>query len=220
MTFTSAMEDYLKAAFAVAARGETVTVSALAAQLGVSLPSVSSMVKRMTADGLVERGGSREIRLSASGERHALRVVRRHRLLEAFLAEVLGLGWDEVHDEAERLEHALSERLEDRIDAHLGHPTHDPHGDPIPPKSGTHEERWAQPLPATAEGARFRVERVSDRDGSALRYLAQLGIRPSVTLEVQERAPFGGPLWVRVGGQRQALGLELAGLVHGSETQA
>ncbi len=152
----------------------------------------------------------------ATAEGDGLRVVRRHRLLETFLAEVVGVPWDEVHDEAEVLEHALSERLEDRIDRLLGQPSHDPHGDPIPPRSGAHDERWGEPLAGAPAGARFRVERVSDRDAGALRYLAGLGIVPGVEVAVGERAPFGGPQWVTVGAERHALGAPLAGLVHGS----
>lgn len=216
METTDAVEDYLKAIYHLSYRGEEATPSRIAQWLGVSTPSVSGMVKRLSAGGLVTRPADGSVALTGEGEIEALRVVRRHRLVETFLVEVLGVGWDEVHDEAEILEHAVSDRLEERIDDFLGHPTHDPHGDPIPPRSGTHDERWADPLSAAPEGVTFRVERVSDRDAAVLRYLADLGIRPGTVLTVEDRAPFGGPLWVRMGSSRHALGAPLARLVHGS----
>lgn len=213
---TQAVEDYLKVIFLLGSEGESATTSQIAGRLGVAPPSVSAMVRRLAAGDLVEQPDRRGVALTAHGERHALRVVRRHRLLETYLAQALGVPWDEVHDEAEALEHALSERLEDRIDQALGHPTHDPHGDPIPPRSGEHAEVWGAPLESAPPGSTFGVERVSDRDSAALRYLADLGIRPGVDLTVEERAPFGGPLWIRVGGERQALGGQLVRLVHGT----
>jgi DtxR family transcriptional regulator, Mn-dependent transcriptional regulator len=217
VSVSSAAEDYLKTIWALQTRGDPVTTGGVAAQLGVSSPSVSGMLKRLHTDGLVVRHASGDIGLTEQGQRHALRVVRRHRLLETFLAQVLHMSWDEVHDEAELLEHAVSDRLEARIDAVLGHPARDPHGDPIPPQDGDHEERWAQPLAGAKLGAGFVVERVSDRDSAALRYLAELGIGPGVRLLVEERAPFGGPLWVRIGDRREAIGPQLACIVHGTE---
>jgi DtxR family Mn-dependent transcriptional regulator len=216
LKITAAVEDYLKTIYALSAQGEVATTSTISGRLGIAPPSVSSMVKRLAEEDLVERPGPGRVTLTPHGEWHARRVVRRHRLLETFLAQSLGVPWDEVHAEAEVLEHALSDRLEDRIDALLGHPTHDPHGDPIPPKHGSHDERWGDPLEAALPGTRFLVERVSDRDSEVLRYLADLGIRPGVTVTVEERAPFGGPLWVRVARRRHALGLGLARLIHGT----
>jgi len=216
MVITGAVEDYLKTIYALQTRGETATTSSIAARLDVSPPSVSAMLKRLESDRLVARVRPRLVQLTAEGEAHALRVIRRHRLLETFLARVLGLAWDEIHAEAELLEHAVSDRLLARIDAVLGHPTHDPHGDPIPPEHGAHSEQWADPLSEAPEGSRFRVERVSDRDSAALRHLATLGIRPSVELEVEGRDPFGGPLWIRVAGHRHALGPQLTLIVHGT----
>lgn len=213
---TEAVEDYLKTIFLLRSQGEAATTSRIAGRLGVAPPSVSAMVRRLAAGDLVEQPRRSGVALTPHGERHALRVVRRHRLLETYLAQALGVPWDEVHAEAEALEHALSERLEDRIDAALGHPTHDPHGDPIPPRSGEHAEEWGEALEAAPPGTRFRVDRVSDRDSAALRYLADLGVRPGVVLIVEERAPFGGPLWVAIEGRRQALGTQLVRLVHGT----
>ena len=214
-TLSRAAEDYLKAIYMLTFSGEHVTTGVLAHELGVSSPSVSAMAKRLRTEHLLERLEGRVLRLTDRGEHAALRVIRRHRLLETFLAMALALPWDEVHAEAELLEHALSDRLEDRIDAALGHPTRDPHGDPIPPRDGHHDEAWGDPLDAAPAGCRFRVDRVSDRDSAALRYLGALRIVPGVVLDVAEQAPFGGPRWVRVRGQRHALGGPLTRLVHG-----
>jgi DtxR family transcriptional regulator, Mn-dependent transcriptional regulator len=211
---TEAVEDYLKAVYHLAHTDGSTSASAIAEQLDVSLPSVSAMVKRLVAADLLARCGSRDVALTDHGRAHALRIVRRHRLLESFLVGVLDVPWDEVHAEAEVLEHALSDRLEERIDLLLGHPTRDPHGDPIPPRAGTHEEDWAEPLDTAPPGCRFRVERVRDRDSAALRHLGDVGIRPGVTIDVERRDPFGGPLWVRVGVDRHALGSGLTRLVH------
>ena len=209
------MEDYLKTVFHLSTASGPVTSSTLAGRLGVAAPTVSAMLKRLEASELVRRSVDHQVELTEHGRRHALGVVRRHRLLEMFLTTVLDVPWDEVHDEAEVLEHALSARLEQRIDALLGHPTHDPHGDPIPPRSGEHVEDWAGPLQSTPAGSSFRVERVSDRDSAALRHLAALGIGPGTVLQVDEWAPFGGPLWIELDGARHALGPGLVQVVHG-----
>jgi len=217
---SGASEDYLKAIYHIAHRGEAVTTGLLAAELGVASPSVTAMIKRLQEGELVDRAGPRELRLTGAGERAALRVVRRHRLLETFLARVLDVPWDEVHAEAEVLEHVLSERLEERIDAALDHPTHDPHGDPIPPRHGAHDERWGVSLDTVPPGACFRVRRVSDRDSAALRHLGELGVRPGVVVTVERQDPFGGPLWIRVDEQPHALGTPLARLIHGDVLDA
>ena len=203
-TLSRATEDYLKAVYHVAHRGKSVTTGLLASELGVSSPSVSAMVRRLEEAGLLLRADSRSFRLTEDGERAALRVVRRHRLLETFLASMLDVPWDEVHAEAELLEHAVSDRLEERIDAALGHPTHDPHGDPIPPGQGPHDEGWSAALDSAPAGCRFRVDRVSDRDSAALRYLGEMGVIPGVVVDVEEQEPFGGPRWVRVSGERRS----------------
>lgn len=220
VTMSRATEDYLKAVYSLAHRGEPVTTGQLAHELGVSSPSVSAMIKRLEDGGLLDRHDSRSFRLTDAGERAALRVVRRHRLLETFLARVLDVPWDEVHAEAELLEHVLSERLEERIDTVLGHPTHDPHGDPIPPRDGPHEEDWGVALEAAPVGSRFRVERISDRDSAALRHLGALGVLPGVVVDVDEQTPFGGPRWVRIEGRREPLGGPLTRLVHGHVVEA
>lgn len=221
MQTTPAVEDYLKTIWQLHTTGSPPTPSAVADRLGVSAPSVSAMTKRLLDAGLVARPSGRELTLTRAGEAAALRVVRRHRLLETFLVNVVGLAWDEVHAEAEVLEHVLSPRLEQRIDELLGHPSRDPHGDPIPPADGSpYDEDWADPLGAAAQGTRFTVQRVSDRDSGALRHLADLGIGPGVELAVGEQAPYGGPLWVTVldrsgAGAAHALGSELLPIIYG-----
>jgi DtxR family Mn-dependent transcriptional regulator len=215
LVHTETVEDYLKAIFELGTRNSGATTSSLAQRLGVAPPTVSAMLKRLAADDLVVRPRAHQVVLTEHGTDHALAVVRRHRLIEEFLARTLAVPWEDVHGEAEVLEHAVSDRLLERIDAFLGHPTHDPHGDPIPSSNGEHVERWTTPLSQAASGTRFRVERVRDRDREALRHLGQLGVRPGVVLDVVEQAPFGGPLWVKIGNKRHAFGRELADLVFG-----
>jgi DtxR family Mn-dependent transcriptional regulator len=205
----------LKTIFKMVGRGEPATTSALSQRLGVTAPSVSVMLKRLAAHGLVQRDANQTVTLTAHGSDHATAVIRRHRLLETFLARVLDVPWDEVHAEAEVLEHAVSDRLLARIDEYLGHPVSDPHGDPIPPPSGMHSEQWGERLGQVEAGRKFRVERVDDRDSAALRYLASIGIRPGVQLDVIERAPFGGPLWLRINGTDEALGEQLIAFIYG-----
>ncbi len=169
---TPAVEDTLRTIFVRSGRGEPASTSAIAEELNVSAPTVSMMLKRLTAGGLVERAGHLA-ELTEHGTEHARDVVRRHRLLETFLERVLDVPWDEVHAEADALEHTVSDRLLERIDRLLGHPDRDPHGDPIPRDGGPGEE-WGVRLDAADDGARFAVERVYDRDSAALRYLADL----------------------------------------------
>ena len=213
--YTETVEDYLKAIFELVTRTGEATTSALAGWLGVAAPTASAMLKRLAADHLIARRGGHRVVLTAHGKRHALAVVRRHRLIEEFLVRILGFPWEDVHDEAEVLEHAVSDRVLERIDVILGRPTHDPHGDPIPTPNGPHVEKWAMPLSQAPCGGAFQVERVRDRNRDALRHLGQLGVRPGVVLDVVGQDPYGGPLWVTVAGRRHALGSELADLVFG-----
>jgi len=209
------MGKYLRVIYLLSFKAPPVLTGDVAARLGVAPPSVSAMLRRLAAAGLLAGSGGGGIALSVHGQSHARDMVRRHRLIETFLVRAAGMSWDEVHDEAEALQHAASDLLIDRIDATLGHPRRDPHGDPIPQSSGNHVEDWPPALASVATGALFRVDRVSDEDSAALQYLASLGVRPGVVLQVLEREPFGGPLWVEAGGQRRAMGIALAHLVHG-----
>jgi len=206
-----AVEDYAKAIYALQHRsGEPVSTNALAGRLRVTPGSASAMLKKLARLELVRHAPYHGVELTPRGEELALEVLRHHRLLELYLAESLGVPWDRVHAEAEVLEHVLSEELEERIDAKLGHPTRDPHGDPIPTRDGRFVEAATESLDALAPGARGTFVRVSDADPAMLCYLAERGIAPGAQLEVVDRQPFGGPLFARVGTEVHALGGELA----------
>ncbi len=210
---TSAAEDFLKAALELERRTGRATTNELASRLGVTAPTATAMAKKLDELGLVRRAPYRGVTLTERGRLVALEVLRHHRLLELYLAATLGMPLDEVHAEADRLEHVLSEALEQRIDEALGFPTHDPHGDPIPDS----ELRLADPpgnvLVSVEVGSRTTVTRVPDGDSEVLRYLTQLAIAPGASIEVLEKAPFGGPLTVNVGGTRHALAAELAAVI-------
>ena len=207
---TSAVQDYLKAIYALESAGERVTTSALAQRMGVSAPSTTAMTKRLDELGLVERLPYRGVALTDAGRRGALEVLRHHRLLERYLVDRLGLSLDEVHAEAELLEHALSEELEAKIDAELGFPTHDPHGDPIPDRELRVVHGEDRTLLDLEPGARASIARVPDGDSELLRYLGDLGLVPGSDLEVVAYAPFGGPVTVRTERGEHAISRELA----------
>ena len=215
---THAVQDYLKGLFRLgeeAGNHDPVSTTAIAQHLGVSAASATNMLKKLDRMGLVVHVPYRGVALTDPGRKVALEVLRHHRLLETYLADALGVPWDEVHDEAEVLEHVLSEELEERISARLGHPTADPHGHPIPPKELSSPPPPERTLWACSDGDPLTVDRVSDSDASALRYLAELGIRPGARAEVRGRGPIGGPLFVRVErdgvlGEEQAISKELA----------
>jgi DtxR family Mn-dependent transcriptional regulator len=208
---SQAIEDYAKAIYALELRdGEAVSTNALAGRLGVTPASASGMVKRLDELGLVEHQPYRGVSLTEHGRRVALEVIRHHRLLELYLVKTLGVPWDRVHEEAEVLEHVLSEELEELIAAKLGDPTHDPHGDPIPTRDLMIEEGTTQSLQSLEGGAQGTFTRVSDSDPEMLRFLAERGIAPGDRLEVVDKQPFDGPLFVRFGDQVHVLGGELA----------
>jgi DtxR family Mn-dependent transcriptional regulator len=210
-TFSPAVEDYAKAIYALEQRaGGAVSTNALAERLEVTPASASGMVRRLVELGLVTHAPYHGVQLTADGARVALEVLRHHRLLELYLATSLGVPWDRVHDEAEVLEHVLSEELEELIAAKLGHPTRDPHGDPIPTAELVVEEQPTERLSDLEPGALGRLVRVSDSDPAMLRYLAERGIAPADTFEVIERQPFDGPLFVRFGDDVHVLGGALA----------
>ena len=208
------MEDYLKAVHQLAeAAGSpdgAVSTQALAERLGVATASVTGMVKRLDGLRLLEHAPYRGVRLTPRGSAVALEVLRHHRLLELFLVEQLGMPWEEVHAEADRLEHHISEGLEDRIAEKLGQPRHDPHGDPIPDRDGTIDEVPAAPLADLAGGASGVVCRVSDRKPQLLQYLAERGLRPGATVDVVETDRLGGVMTVEVEGARHVLALTTA----------
>jgi DtxR family Mn-dependent transcriptional regulator len=210
-SLSSAIEDYAKAIYALQERDETaVSTNALAERLGVTAGSASGMVKRLVELGLVEHQPYRGVLLTDRGRRVALEVMRHHRLLELYLHESLGVPWDQVHKEAEVLEHVLSEELEELIAAKLGHPTRDPHGDPIPTRELTIETVATQTLHSLSAGDRGVFARVSDSDPEMLRFLSDRGIAPGDSFEVIDRQPFDGPLFVRFADHVHVLGGELA----------
>ena len=208
---SQAVQDYAKAIYALELRdGEAVSTNALADRLGVTAASASGMVKRLDELGLVEHQPYRGVSLTDDGRRVALEVMRHHRLLELYLVKSLGVPWDRVHQEAEVLEHVLSEELEELIATKLGDPTHDPHGDPIPTRELTIEEGSTVSLQTLGVGARGTFARVSDSDPEMLRFLAERGIAPGDRLEVVDKQPFEGPLFVRFGEHVHVLGGSLA----------
>lgn len=212
-----AVQDYLKGIYmlSVEAGGgsRTIPTSALSDRLGVTPASATNMLKKLATMGLVEHANYKGATLTEPGRKIALEVIRHHRLLETYLAEALGVPWDRVHAEAEILEHVLSEELEERIAARLGHPTSDPHGHPIPTRDGTMPNLSERRLWDASEGSRVAVERVSDDEDEALRYLGSIGILPGAALDVVGRGPVAGPLYVKVEGAEDdvhALSKELA----------
>jgi DtxR family Mn-dependent transcriptional regulator len=209
---TPAVEDYSKAIFSLESRtDEPVSTNALAERLGITPGSVSAMLKRLDELGLITHVPYRGVRLTEDGRRIALEVIRHHRLLESYLAEALGMPWDRVHAEAEVLEHVLSDDLEELIAAKLGHPTVDPHGDPIPTADLELEEGLTDCMESLQAGDCGLFVRVSDSDPEMLRYLADCGIAPGERFTVRDRQPFGGPLFVTFGEREHAIGGALAG---------
>ena len=204
-------ENYAKALYELQARGETpVGTKAVAGRLGVTPASASGMLKRLADEGVVEYEPYHGARLTPEGERIALEVIRHHRLIELFLADVLGMPWDRVHSEAEVLEHHISEELEELIAAKLGQPVRDPHGDPIPDRDLELTAEDSVPLIGLEPGERGIFARVSDSDSSMLRYLADREIQPGNRLLVRSHEPFGGPLVVEIAGRTHRLGPQLA----------
>ena len=214
LVLSGPVEDYLKAIYDLERVGEPASTNDIALRLAISPASVSGMVRRLAEHGLITHEPYRGVRLTIEGRRAALRTLRRHRILECYLTEVLGYPWDRVHEEAERLEHAASEELIERMAASLGDPVQDPHGAPIPTREGTVEEATLRTLAEVAAGERLRVRRVEDDDAERLRYLAELGIRPGALMRILDKAPFDGPitLWVddAGGGATRAIGVGLA----------
>ena len=207
---TQAVEDYLKAIFELQSERGKASTSALAQRLGVAPASASVMVKKLADGRLVRHERYQGVVLTDAGEKLALEVVRHHRLVERFLAEALGVPWDEVHDEAERWEHVLSESVEGRIDALLGHPATDPHGALIPSSDGALAPRSDVLLVELDPGQAALVTEVSDEDSALLRYLGGLGLYPGVELRLLAAAPFEGPLTLLVGDVEHVLGRHAA----------
>lgn len=209
-SLTASAEDYLKAVYELERRGVAASTNDLAQELRVAPASVSGMVRRLAEQGLLAHEPYRGARLTAAGRLAALRTLRRHRVIESYLVRALGYPWDRVHEEAERLEHAASDELVDRMAEAVGEPAVDPHGAPIPTRDGSVDETHRASLAELAAGARATVSRVRDEDGSLLRYLGELGIRPGAVVAVVERAPFDGPIRLEVDGVERTVGTPVA----------
>lgn len=216
--YSRSTEDYLKAIYGLEAEGKPAQTSAIAEVLAVAPPSVSGMVKRLSESGLLEHVPYHGVQLTRQGRRTALRMVRRHRVLETYLTSKLGYDWDSVHEEAERLEHAVSDGLIERMAMALGNPRYDPHGHPIPTKDGEMEAPELVPLAEVPMGATAELRMVSDRDAERLRFLSSLGLRPGISFEVIGRQPFRGPVTIRISGtvpkKEEVVGHELAQSLH------
>jgi DtxR family Mn-dependent transcriptional regulator len=211
--FDEATEEYLEAIYRLEREGSGVTTSGLASELGVSAASVSGMLKKLAADGYIDHQSRGEARLTPKGLVIGAQVVRRHRLAERLLTDVLGMGWDEVDAEACKLEHAISARVEERLIDVLGDPQTCPHGHPIPPADGSEPPRPGIPLAQLDVGSETTVYGVTEDVPEILRYLATVGLRPGAHVTVFEKAPLGGPLTVGIGGKRHAISLELARMI-------
>jgi DtxR family Mn-dependent transcriptional regulator len=209
-TFTRSQEDYLKALYQLHGDQRPVPTRDLAQRLGISSPSVSEMVTRLSAQGLVEHDRYRGQQLTREGRKVALELVRHHRLLEMFLVQILGYSWDEVHDEAERLEHVISERMEQRIFELLGRPELDPHGHAIPTLGGKVRPLSDRPLSECRAGEKVVVQGVSDDDAGRLRELERRGLVPGARIEVTAESKFESPITVRIKGHRSNIPLGLA----------
>jgi len=210
---TEPVEDYLKAIYELETRFGAAATSEVASALDVAPASVTGMIRRLASQGFLDHVPYRGVQLTALGRRAALRTIRRHRILETYLTRVLGYPWDRVHDEAERLEHAASDDLIDRMAAALGNPTADPHGAPIPTADGVVDERSHRTLADLAVGEQARMVRVSDKDPSLLRYLAEIALQPGAEITLVARAPFDGPITLRVGAREPVVGPNLAAQV-------
>jgi DtxR family Mn-dependent transcriptional regulator len=210
---TAPVEDYLKAIYDIELGGGPAATTELAQRLAIAPASVSGMIQRLAEQDLVAHEPYRGVRLTSAGRRAALRTIRRHRVIETYLVQVLGYAWDRVHDEAERLEHAASDALIDRMAAALGEPVTDPHGAPIPTREGRVDETPHGTLAEAAVGSRWRVVRVGDEDPGMLRHLDSLGLRPGVLVTLAGRAPYDGPLTLAVGSSTCLVGRTLAARV-------
>jgi DtxR family Mn-dependent transcriptional regulator len=210
---TRSGEDYLKTIYNLSAGGEAAATTGIAAALDLAPASVSGMIKRLSDQRLVEHTPYHGVRLTVDGRRIALRILRRHRLIETYLVARLGYTWDTVHDEAERLEHAVSDQLIERIAEALGDPLVDPHGDPIPDAHGRITDFVHVPISDLAPGETVLIQRVATADDKILRYLAVSSLIPGTRVRITERQPFNGPVTLDIGGHSQVIGHELAGII-------
>ncbi|MES2304686.1 MAG: metal-dependent transcriptional regulator [Gemmatimonadota bacterium] len=211
---TRSVEDYLKTIYTLSEAGQPATTNGIAEALDLAAPSVSGMIKRLAEAGLLEHLPYKGVTLTGDGRRAALRMLRRHRLIEAYLVKLLGYSWDTVHDEAERLEHAVSDDLIDRMARALGNPRVDPHGDPIPTADGMMHEVAAVPLPDVAIGETVVITRVDSGSAERLRWLGDAGLVPGAEVTVRAVQPFAGPITLDLGDEQRVVGRDLAQQLH------
>ena len=214
MGLSQSVEDYLKAIYILETEGEGATTTNIAETLEVSSASVTNMLKRLAGMNFIEHKSYKGAQLTEAGRKIALEILRHHRLLELYLKEVMGYSWDEVHDEAEKLEHHISEQFEDKIAELLDHPTHDPHGDPIPTKDGVVPEMASLSVCDAETGEAYIIGRVKDQDPELLRYLEKTGVIPGVKMTILEKAPFEGPIKVLLEDEEVTLGYAIARQVY------
>jgi DtxR family Mn-dependent transcriptional regulator len=219
-TLTRSVEDYLKAIYQLSPEGRPASTSEIANLLALSAPSVTGMVKRLSENGLLEHVPYRGVQLTEEGRRAALRMVRRHRLIEAYLVEFLGYSWDTVHAEAERLEHAVSDMMIERMAGALGNPSVDPHGDPIPGADGSIQELACRALTEIPVGTTVEVHRVHESQPERLRYIGSLGLRPGVQVTVTDRQPFDDLVTIEVAGVQHVIGRELGHVLQCAPVEA
>lgn len=210
---TRSVEDYLKAIYHLSGQGGYAATGDIAEELEVAPPSVTGMVKRLSENGLIEHAPYRGVQLTKRGRSAALRMIRRHRILEVYLTQQLGYDWDSVHEEAERLEHAVSDELIERMAKALGDPRYDPHGAPIPTAAGDIEKTELVALADGRPGELLELAQVEDSDAARLRFLAELDLTPGALLTIIEHQPFNGPVTVGIGKTRRVIGRELASTI-------
>lgn len=214
MVLSQSIEDYLKAIYLLEADGEAATTTHIANAMNVSTASVTNMLKKLAKMKLLNHESYKGATLTPAGKKIALEVLRHHRLLELYLKEVMGYSWDEVHDEAEKLEHHISEQFEDRIAELLNHPTHDPHGDPIPSKDGMVPEMAKISISEAEMNIPYIIGRVKDQEPEVLRYLEKIGIIPGVKVKILEKAPFRGPVKLLIEDKEEVIGQNIADEVY------
>lgn len=210
MTLSQAVEDYLKTIYILEKEGDPATTTKVAKSLEVSSASATNMIKKLSKMGLVDYQSYKGARLTKTGRKIALEIIRHHRLLELYLLEMMGYSWDEVHDEAEKLEHHISEQFEDKIAELLGDPTYDPHGDPIPTKEGVMPNLELKPMVQAATDKNYIVSRIKEQDPEFLRYLQKVGLLPGTEIVVKQKAPFKGPLTLLIEDNEQVIGNDVA----------
>ncbi|MFN1834731.1 metal-dependent transcriptional regulator [Balneola sp. MJW-20] len=210
MSLSQSVEDYLKAIYLLETEGDGATTTNIAEELNVSSASVTNMLKKLGGMKLLVHESYKGAKLTDAGKKIALEIIRHHRLLELYLKEIMGYSWDQVHDEAEKLEHHISEMFEDRIAELLNHPTHDPHGDPIPTKDGVMPRMATLPLTDAEEDKDYLIGRVKDQDPELLRYLEEVGVLPGVKVRVIQKDPFNGPVKVLLEEKEEVLGNGIA----------